>query len=389
MTWHDFIRQHREVLAKSSRFELLFAEAVLPRVIGLDPATVHPQHSFRDDDGRRRRIDFAIVEGEHVRLAIEVDGFDKRGRGEGMSKDEFSDFLGREASLTRQGWTVLRFSNLQVRDQPDRCVLQITESLWRARKVAAELDQARPAAPPPVASDVPPTPHPARNNSHYAKGAAMLVGVAGILAVAFNMLAGDSPPPPVDPPLPPVESVIDEPQLGADAAAVPDTLLLDDPTGEPPPQKEPEAPKQPRQVQQAAKSPQPPEVKPPVPQSEPATPRDSAAGLAASPPTQRDFLRPVDAWRAAGRTATVCGQVAEVKYGDPAYINFERRYPNAPFWVVIYQEHHNRFPRRIVDYRGTNMCATGLIKESGNRKASIIVRQPEHLDVNHEREGGE
>ena len=387
MTWENFIQQHREALAGSSRFELLFAETVLPLVIGLDPANVHPQHPFRDDDGRQRRIDFAIIEGERVRLAIEVDGFDKRGRGSGMSKQEFSDFLGREASLTRQGWTVLRFANVQVRDNLERCARQISESLWRARSLAAELEQVHSAAAPTVQSDPPSTSQPVRSKSHYVKGAAMLVGIAGIIAMAVNAWGGDSLSEQNVSLLSPSDtSVIADPPVPVVGASA-DTVVLADSVGVPGPQNEAVTP-----------GPVPPrEAAPGVPMYQtvrrsapPPEPRPQPNRTANSPepsPAAEDFLRPADAWKAAGKTATVCGRVAGVKYGDPAYINFERLYPDSPFWVVIYQEHHNRFPRRIVDYRGTEMCATGRVEERGYRKASMIVRDAENLDVTRERDG--
>ena len=387
MTWEKFIQQHREALAGSSRFELLFAETVLPRVIGLDPANVHPQHPFRDDDGRQRRIDFAIIEGERVRLAIEVDGFDKRGRGSGMSKQEFSDFLGREASLTRQGWTVLRFANVQVRDHPDRCVLQISESLWRARNLAAELEQVHSAAAAPVQSDLPSTSQPVRSKSHYVKGAAMLVGIAGVIAIAVNAWGGDSPSEQIVALPTPYDTLITGGPPPPDTGASADTVVLTGSVGVPGPQNEAVTPGlvPPPDAAPGVSTPQ--VVIPSAPPRE-ADPQPSRTASSPKPsPAAEDFLRPADAWKAAGKTATICGRVAGVKYGDPAYINFERPYPDSPFWVVIYQEHHSRFPRRIVDYRGTEMCATGRVEERGYRKASMIVRDAENLDVTRERDG--
>ena len=73
-SWPEFLNTHGEVLRRSSRYELLFAQTVLARVRGLDPASVKVQRPFTDDDGRPRRIDFAIAEPPHVRIAIEVVG---------------------------------------------------------------------------------------------------------------------------------------------------------------------------------------------------------------------------------------------------------------------------------------------------------------------------
>lgn len=54
-------------------------------------------------------------------IVIEVDGYDKRNTGQGMSHDEFFDWQQRQAALTTAGWHVLRFANRDVRDHPQRC----------------------------------------------------------------------------------------------------------------------------------------------------------------------------------------------------------------------------------------------------------------------------
>lgn len=56
------------------------------------------------------------------KLAIEIDGFDKRGTGFGMTHEDFLDWQRRHAALVSQGWDVLRFANRDVRDQPERCL---------------------------------------------------------------------------------------------------------------------------------------------------------------------------------------------------------------------------------------------------------------------------
>lgn len=103
-----------------SPYEQMFAERVLVEVDGLDLSTVTTQHQFKDLDNRTRYCDFVIREGS-IRIAIEVDGYDKRNAGQGMSHDEFVDWQRRQASLTAAGWHVLRFANRDVRDHPGRC----------------------------------------------------------------------------------------------------------------------------------------------------------------------------------------------------------------------------------------------------------------------------
>ena len=108
-------------LLKDSPFEELFVRNVLTRVRELDFRAVDAQYRFTDDGGRTRYCDFVIQEGEGVRIAIEVDGYDKRGTGSGMSRSDFLDWQRRQASLVAQGWRVIRFANVDVRDQASRC----------------------------------------------------------------------------------------------------------------------------------------------------------------------------------------------------------------------------------------------------------------------------
>lgn len=103
-----------------SPYEQMFAERVLLGVKGLDPTTISVQYQFKDLDNKTRYCDFVIQEGS-IQIAIEIDGYDKRNTGQGMSHDEFVDWQRRQASLTANGWHVLRFANRDVRDHPGRC----------------------------------------------------------------------------------------------------------------------------------------------------------------------------------------------------------------------------------------------------------------------------
>lgn len=116
-----------------SEYELLFAKEVLPHLNGLDLDRLYAQYPFRDNDGRQRYCDFAIVESDDVRVAIEIDGYDKRGSGTGMSHADFIDWQRRQASLAAHGWHVLRFANKDVRDFPGRCADFINALLERLR----------------------------------------------------------------------------------------------------------------------------------------------------------------------------------------------------------------------------------------------------------------
>lgn len=112
---------HNGHLLKDSPFEKLFVRNVLTGVQELDFRALSAQYRFTDDSGRTRYCDFVIQEGEGVRIAIEVDGYDKRGTGTGMSRSDFVDWQRRQASLVAQGWRVIRFANVDVRDRAPRC----------------------------------------------------------------------------------------------------------------------------------------------------------------------------------------------------------------------------------------------------------------------------
>lgn len=98
----------------------MFFRNVLSRIT-LDFGSLIAQFKFKDFDGKTRYCDFVYQEGSAIRIAIEIDGYDKRGTGTGMSKSDFVDWQRRQASLTSQGWLVLRFANTDVRDVPERC----------------------------------------------------------------------------------------------------------------------------------------------------------------------------------------------------------------------------------------------------------------------------
>lgn len=118
----------------SSPFEELFVLNVLSRLKGFDYSTLTAQMQFFDLDRKRRFCDFVIIENSNVRVAIEIDGYDKRGNGTGMSHDDFIDWQRRHAALVSQGWDVIRFANRDVRDDPKRCAYLLSLVIMRARE---------------------------------------------------------------------------------------------------------------------------------------------------------------------------------------------------------------------------------------------------------------
>lgn len=133
-TWKDWLAVHQPVLeGQKTPFEMRFAETVLTKVSGLRPSSVLSQVPFKGPDGQQYYMDFAIQEPGGLKIAIEVDGWDKRATGTGMTRQEFSDFLKRQTALSAQGWMVLRFANGYFTRHPDLCIRQIELALRTAR----------------------------------------------------------------------------------------------------------------------------------------------------------------------------------------------------------------------------------------------------------------
>lgn len=97
--------------------EWAFAQDVIMEVPGLKPSDVIPQYSFFGNDGIERHIDYAILAGD-LKIAIEVEGWDKSNKGHGKTKTEHDEFNRRIQSLTTQGWRVLPVTNAQHHQEP-------------------------------------------------------------------------------------------------------------------------------------------------------------------------------------------------------------------------------------------------------------------------------
>lgn len=194
MRFSDWVEANRARFG--SDYEVLFAERVLPLVDGLTPEVVELQHPFVDSDGKARYCDFVIVESQAVRVAIEIDGYDKRGTGQGMSYVDFLDWQRRQASLASQGWHVLRFANRDVRDEPLRCAEYISRLLSRLRQAEAGRVEIVTLPPRPPASAVPAaeavvsaTPQVTHEARTSRKGGRvwMLVGLALLIGVVWQV----------------------------------------------------------------------------------------------------------------------------------------------------------------------------------------------------------
>lgn len=133
-----WLRRHASRL--QSPFEQLFVRNVLAHVPGINLDSVDTQYCFTDTEGGTRYCDFVIQEGETLRIAIEIDGYDKTGRGAGMSHTEFVDWQRRHASLVAQGWDVIRFANYDVRHSAKRCIEHISLLLRSERSKNSHME---------------------------------------------------------------------------------------------------------------------------------------------------------------------------------------------------------------------------------------------------------
>ena len=114
--WSEW-KKHWRTTIRHSEFEWDFAMDVIPAVIGLQPSQVTPQHPFVGINGRQYHMDFAIVT-EKVKIAIELEGFDKDNSGGGQSKKQHDEFNRRIQSLTALGWKPLTITNAQFKSDP-------------------------------------------------------------------------------------------------------------------------------------------------------------------------------------------------------------------------------------------------------------------------------
>jgi hypothetical protein len=132
--WSEWHERHRQAMFKSSPhgWEERFSREVLRYVEGLDFSNVYVQVPFGDPGGRRRLMDFAIIDPPNVRLAIEIDDQATHDPGR-ISREKFNDDMARQNQLIKEGYTPLRFTVAQVRDTPRSCTEDISTILDRLR----------------------------------------------------------------------------------------------------------------------------------------------------------------------------------------------------------------------------------------------------------------
>jgi hypothetical protein len=129
--WNDWKKIYKDTI-RHTQFEWDFAIDVIPEVVGLKPSQVIPQHPFTGRDGREYHMDFAIIT-EKVKIAIELEGYDKTNSGMGKSKKEHDAFNLRIQHLTRLGWKILTITNAQFKRDPMGYANQIRQLMLESQ----------------------------------------------------------------------------------------------------------------------------------------------------------------------------------------------------------------------------------------------------------------
>jgi very-short-patch-repair endonuclease len=180
LPWSEWHERHRQAMFKSSPhgWEERFSREVLRYVEGLEFSNVYVQVPFGDPGGRRRLMDFAIIEPPNVRVAIEIDDQATHDPGR-ISREKFNDDVARQNQLIKEGYTPLRFTVPQVRDSPSSCADDIRTTLDHLRY--REAPRASLAASAQVPQRLP----------IYIAAVTLLV----VIALAVKVMAGSPPAP--------------------------------------------------------------------------------------------------------------------------------------------------------------------------------------------------
>ena len=152
-SWREWDKRWLKTITRSSGFEWNFAKKVIQRVPGLHPNSVTPQKAFVSNEGRELHMDFAI-EVDGVRIAIEVEGWDKTGEDRGKNKQEHDDFNRRVQSLQADGWRVMTVTNAQFMADPGFYASQIRIMLLDKEDPKAENTEEKESSTPPPKVEV-------------------------------------------------------------------------------------------------------------------------------------------------------------------------------------------------------------------------------------------
>ena len=225
--WRSWDQKWQRIITGQSGFEWNFAKEVIQKVPGLGPNNVTPQQSFIGNDGRQRHMDFAI-EVDDVKIAIEVEGWDKTGENRGKNKEEHDEFNRRIQSLESQGWRVLTVTNAQFMADPAHYANLIRQLILQGPKA--------PENRPPIVNDAieerenlaedmeekPPQPVQSSMKSIYALIAIVVIAAAGVIIWAANT-GGDEEDGDAGPPDGEVEPELEVPESKSEQRVQPTT----------------------------------------------------------------------------------------------------------------------------------------------------------------------
>lgn len=97
---------------------------------------LHPEYEVNDFKDGNRYLDFAYIRPA-IRICFEIDGYGPHLKN--ISRWQFSDSLERQNQLVIDGWTVIRFSYDQIKENPRRCQQNVQQVI--GRWLGDELDQ--------------------------------------------------------------------------------------------------------------------------------------------------------------------------------------------------------------------------------------------------------
>ncbi|TYS14126.1 DUF559 domain-containing protein [Rossellomorea vietnamensis] len=89
---------------------------------------LHPEYEVNDFKDGKRYLDFAYIRPA-IRLCLEIDGYGPHLKS--ISRWQFTDNLERQNQLVIDGWTVIRFSYDQVKENPRRCQQIVQQVIGR------------------------------------------------------------------------------------------------------------------------------------------------------------------------------------------------------------------------------------------------------------------
>lgn len=125
MAWFE-----QALAACESPIERTMLEALAPQfpfvresagaLVAYGPAGELLQQTSLDADGRRIRLDFAVV-GSARQVAVECDGFDFHDR----TPDQATRDKARDRGMRRAGWDVLRFTGQEIHRDAAKCVAEV------------------------------------------------------------------------------------------------------------------------------------------------------------------------------------------------------------------------------------------------------------------------